>query len=345
MSARRILLVEDQRDISRMLRAALELLRRGYVVVEVPSGEEAMLEVKRGPIDLVVTDVRLPGISGLELVGQVRKANPDAQVIVISGLASAEVEREAHRLDANAFFPKPLDTEKFLEAVQAMLDRPLPSAVAGPAPAAPEPAAPAIADRLVALRHELGALVVFLAGLDGRIHLSAGDMARLDLNGLLPHLVVSCRAALNVASRLGNTPPAILQFYDGRDFDVYTISVGQSHVLGIVLEDEPAAHSMARVVSHGRACAGHVLHALPAFGAEQGMLDDAGTPASPNPQPMTHDLLAPLAGQPAEAEPGEDARAYWEAAVASLGAEAANVNALSFAEAQKLGLLPKDLTE
>ena len=64
----RILIVDDQRDITRMLRLAVEALGRGYSVADVPSAEEALLEVRRAAVDLLITDLRLPGISGLELI-------------------------------------------------------------------------------------------------------------------------------------------------------------------------------------------------------------------------------------------------------------------------------------
>ena len=60
MTAKRILLVDDQRDVTRMLRASLETLGHHFTIVDVPSGEEALLEIKRGGVDLLITDVRLP---------------------------------------------------------------------------------------------------------------------------------------------------------------------------------------------------------------------------------------------------------------------------------------------
>ena len=58
MTAPRILLVDDQRQVSRMLRASLELSGQDYNVADVASAEEALIELSRGPIDLLGTDVR-----------------------------------------------------------------------------------------------------------------------------------------------------------------------------------------------------------------------------------------------------------------------------------------------
>ena len=93
VAAPRVIIVDDQRDISRMLRAALETLGRGFVIVDVPSAEEAQLEFRRGPVDLLITDLRLPGISGLELIRRLHKASSEARMIVISG--SVELDHRA----------------------------------------------------------------------------------------------------------------------------------------------------------------------------------------------------------------------------------------------------------
>ena len=55
-------------------------------MVDVPSGEEALLVASRRPVDLLIADVRLPGISGLELMARVHKRNPELKTILITGL-------------------------------------------------------------------------------------------------------------------------------------------------------------------------------------------------------------------------------------------------------------------
>src|SRR5690606_27269393 len=158
------LIVDDQRDISRMLRAALETLGRGYEVVDALSAEEALLEIQRLPIDLLITDLRLPGINGLELIARLRSLASQAHMIVISAYADERTRAECGRLGAT-FFEKPLSLAEFIKGVQALLaDR--------AAPAAPEPRQdeqPAIADRLARLRRDLGAVAVCLVDLDGKI--------------------------------------------------------------------------------------------------------------------------------------------------------------------------------
>ncbi len=68
MAGPRILIVDDQREIARVLQSSLEGLEHELEISLAMSGEEAILELTRGDIDLLVADVRLPGISGLELM-------------------------------------------------------------------------------------------------------------------------------------------------------------------------------------------------------------------------------------------------------------------------------------
>jgi DNA-binding NarL/FixJ family response regulator len=357
MPPRRILLVDDQRETTRMLRTLLEFLDRGNVIVEVPSGEEAMLEVRRGPFDLVVTDVRLPGISGLELVSRVRKANPEARVIVITGLADPEVQTAAREMQADAFFGKPLETEQFMASVQALLGQTWrPPSLAAEAEQADEPAVEpaAVGERLSLLRRDLGALAVFLADQDGRVVISAGDVARLSLDGLLGHLVVSFSASLNICSILGDTASANVQFFDGKEFDLYTLNAGQTHMLVIVFEGERGARAMGAVMNYGRPCAQELrpaLEALAAMPAAPPPMAQAKRPATgplpPLPEPPAeaslpvaeHDLARLLE----QAGAARDADAFWEAALAEAAEEnSANAHNLTYEQARALGLVPED---
>ena len=81
-----MLIADDQRDIRTMLKTGVETLGSEFSVLAVPSGEEAVLEIFMQKYDLLVTDVRLPGISGLEVMRRVRASHPELKVILITGV-------------------------------------------------------------------------------------------------------------------------------------------------------------------------------------------------------------------------------------------------------------------
>ena len=119
--SKRILIVDDQRDVRRVLRAGLEALKQDLTIVEVPSGEEGMLVLSRQAIDLLILDVRLPGISGLELQQRARQRNPNLKLILITGMTDDAVRRQVSEAGVEAFFFKPVDMSNFLETVQRCL--------------------------------------------------------------------------------------------------------------------------------------------------------------------------------------------------------------------------------
>src|SRR6266545_960960 len=106
MSAPIILLVDDQRDIVRLLHSTLQTLGHQLDIIDAPSGEEALLEASRKKIDLLVADYLLPGISGVELMRKVRARNPELKVIFISGVTERKARSEMLSAGAVAVFDK-----------------------------------------------------------------------------------------------------------------------------------------------------------------------------------------------------------------------------------------------
>jgi CheY-like chemotaxis protein len=109
----KILVVDDDAEVREIL--AETLIEFGYAVVQANSGEEAlpMLD-SRSDLDLLITDVRMPGMSGLELVEQARSRSPALKVIVISGYFLPQPV-------AVRFLKKPFHMHELASAVRAEL--------------------------------------------------------------------------------------------------------------------------------------------------------------------------------------------------------------------------------
>ncbi len=376
MTAKRILLVDDQRDVTRMLRASLETLGHQFTIVDVPSGEEALLEIKRGGVDLLITDVRLPGISGLEVIKRLRKTNSQAQVIIISGHPSGQTVAEAKKLGAT-YFNKPVPITEFLDAVRRALGT---EKAAKPATTTPEAESqPGIADRLSTLRRDLGALAVFLVDLDGKIAVRAGDVTSLEMDPVMTHLMSAFSAAMNVCKLLGGLIPSNVQYFDGDEFDIYSANVGRYFALVIIFEGERGSSQMGPVMRYGRQCADDLLNSLVMLGVAQdatpvvNLPPSAGlapVPARPAPvaAPAAAAAAAPAAPpQPAPPEPEpeapaaplteaelkaldeaakkvnlQDALSFWDVATGEEEEKAgARSDALTWEQAEKLGLIQK----
>src|SRR5512141_1393856 len=116
-----VLLVDDQRDIVRLLHSSLQTLGHELNIIDAPSGEEALLEASRRKIDLLVSDYLLPGISGVELMHKIQARSPELKVIFISGMTDRKVRKEMVNSGAVAIFDKPIPLADFLDAVERTL--------------------------------------------------------------------------------------------------------------------------------------------------------------------------------------------------------------------------------
>jgi len=119
-----VLVVEDEPDVRRMAERILG--KGGYSVVGTSSGEEAIEVCGREgqPVDLVLTDVIMPGMLGTELVEQVRELRPQAQVVFMSGYSHRVLAPEAlGGRDGAAFIEKPFSATELLRTVRERLDR------------------------------------------------------------------------------------------------------------------------------------------------------------------------------------------------------------------------------
>ena len=118
----RVLIVEDDPEVRHGIAQALDLA--GLGVLPVPSAEEALRVVEPGMRAVVVTDVRLPGIDGLQLLARLKALDAALPVIVITGHGDVQTAVEAMRAGAADFLEKPFSSERLAQiARQALLTR------------------------------------------------------------------------------------------------------------------------------------------------------------------------------------------------------------------------------
>lgn len=117
----RVLIVDDAIELGRVLKDTLKTVHPEILVSVVPSAEEALLESGRLNIDLLVTDLRLPGMTGIELVQKIRRRQPNVKVVLITGLAEDDwLVRQRETVAPDAFMRKPISTNEFLAVVESL---------------------------------------------------------------------------------------------------------------------------------------------------------------------------------------------------------------------------------
>ena len=115
------MIVDDEEGIRESLSGIFE--DEGYEVLTAGSGEEALRALKEQTPDLILLDVWLPGIDGLETLKEIKGLNPDLPVIMISGHGNIELALKATRAGAYDFLEKPLSLERVLFVAQRALEK------------------------------------------------------------------------------------------------------------------------------------------------------------------------------------------------------------------------------
>jgi len=112
----KVLMVDDEEDF---INTVAERMRMRDLSPELAlSGEQALERVEDDIPDVMVLDLKMPGIDGMEVLRRVRKAHPRVQVVILTGHGSEKDEAEARRLGAFAYLQKPVDMEKLIKTLR-----------------------------------------------------------------------------------------------------------------------------------------------------------------------------------------------------------------------------------
>lgn len=112
----RVLLVDDEEDLTRFM--AKRLRRKGIDVASCASGPAALRLSREQPFDVVVLDLKMPEMDGLEALRRLKAAHPNCQVIMLTGHGSFDTALESGRHDAFRFLTKPTPFEELLEVIR-----------------------------------------------------------------------------------------------------------------------------------------------------------------------------------------------------------------------------------
>ncbi len=115
---RKVMLVEDEEFILQGIRCIIDWEELSLSVVSmVHNGKEALEKFREEPVDIIVTDVEMPLMNGLELLEEVRKISPKARCIILSGYDEFEYARAALKLDVEEYILKPVNEEQLKQAL------------------------------------------------------------------------------------------------------------------------------------------------------------------------------------------------------------------------------------
>ena len=266
MAAYRVLVVDDNHEIRRMVTASIKSLSADIDVLDVPSAEEALFISASLPLDLVVLDFRLPGMTGLEMVPRLRRRIPGTKIILVTGVEDANARQQITQAEVDAYFYKPIEIGVFLDAVKRCLwseqggvpvirgESMYPSATrattAQPATGKTKSMSlgeseaksevkhgfqPTLNERLTSLKQQVRASSVLLLNDIGQVMEIAGNPSQItSSSALLPALMEAFRASQKVSDALGTGQNESLLYFTSGKQRIYLAPVGQSNVLLMV---------------------------------------------------------------------------------------------------------------
>jgi len=118
MSEARVLIVDDDLALLQALPEALRLRMDGVTVDTAESGAAALDRITAVDYDAIVTDIKMPGMDGLELLAEIRTQRPDTPTLMITGHGEHDLVVQARRSGAYDFIPKPIDRDYFVASLR-----------------------------------------------------------------------------------------------------------------------------------------------------------------------------------------------------------------------------------
>ncbi len=235
MSDKHILIVDDETTILSVLKRSLEKLDRGYIISTAPDGQSALAQLKGARFDLVITDYKMAGMDGLELLQEVRSLQPEARTILMTAYGNDKVRAEAQRLETYRYMVKPLEIDDFRQTVQDAL-----SGLAKGRPSIliiPDEQYNKILLSLRRLQLSVGARCVILADIEGHSIARAGNLDKFPLEIITP-LLGGCVAGLNQAGQTidGAEQTTNLIYRESTAGNLYVINIGLQLLLMIVVD-------------------------------------------------------------------------------------------------------------
>lgn len=353
----------------------METLGKQVEVLSMPSGEEALLEVSRSPVQLMIADMRLPGMTGIELMHKMLKRSPEMRVILITGMTDPRIRKLVAEAGAYAFFLKPIEMPDFLDAAERALGL-VESILPAPPISEPEKPIPTVGERLRELRAQTEAEAAAVMDGQGKVLEEAGHLPweNRDSNLFLA-LLSTVHASERVNNWLGQKVSHNVLSFQGPGYWLTMVPAGSDYYILTVIkikENSPFPEGSTTAI----------LNAIPGIQeslARLGAIELADLASSaPAPQEGTHPSegaveveTAPPPPAPVE-EPenlelseeeiesieslfspksapaiaSEDLENFWDVAVDQADEKAGgNASALSFEEAQRLGLAPGETPE
>jgi CheY-like chemotaxis protein len=116
---KKILICEDEQDAQTSLKNLLT--KRSYEVLAVNNGQDAAEQARTFQPDLILLDIRMPKIDGIEVAGMIREFDKKVKIIFVSAFNSEQMKKEASHYDISGYITKPASSDNIIQTIEAAL--------------------------------------------------------------------------------------------------------------------------------------------------------------------------------------------------------------------------------
>jgi CheY-like chemotaxis protein len=266
-SVPRIVIVDSTYDVARIVRGALTLLSRQHILIEAPTAEDALEEVKHSSIDLAVTAYQIPGkMHGIDLAHQICHESLGTPVIILAEDGDPQIDPAALAEAPFQYFVRPV-AEPFLRGLRIALDgeaavqieetQSVPGIELGAVPPIDLSELRGIIGSLV---RDVGAMGAVLADRTGRILFETGAIGYIDRETLSAILGPSFAHSAEISPLIGGDAWA-MQYYDGERLDVFGLALGIHYFMCLIFEGSNRG-AFGAVTMFGRRAADQIIEII-----------------------------------------------------------------------------------
>lgn len=234
MSSIRVMIVEDEPGLAITLADAIRRASKdAYEVIICNTPQEALAELSGTVFNLVISDLRLPGMNGLELIGKIKIKSPGTHTILMTGYGSQDVEVKAKDI-TDAYLTKPFHLPEVLTLIQRILSTS--ETVQGVEALVIDNTFSASQKIMKELCFETKAPYAMLLDLYGHTMSDSGDPGNIDKTVLNSLLISSMAASHELAHALHEKRAFDMHYYDGDRYEIYLRKVNAEIMLALLID-------------------------------------------------------------------------------------------------------------
>jgi CheY-like chemotaxis protein/predicted regulator of Ras-like GTPase activity (Roadblock/LC7/MglB family) len=240
MRKTQMLIVDDDRTVATILAESLQKVDSDYVIETAGSGDEALERVQQEKYQLVITDYKMPGMSGLDLVRGINAVSPETQVVLMTAYGTSELRETVGHLELSGYLDKPFTMEQIRDIVEKAVehtsddDDPYRSGDI-------TVDEPLVRDLLEDLRADTQARCVLLLSSGGYPIEVAGATEHLEISNLSALVAANFMAAAELAKMLGSGSVFKSSYHEGTDYNIYAHDLDDDLLLAVITDSDRKA--------------------------------------------------------------------------------------------------------